>query len=172
LNPDRKSFSRGSCAWTLPLLPSTRQRQSDLHDQSTTNLCIALSSSVKAVNISSACRFVCISLIQLSLECGETFGGTGGLLRRNAGRGHKTRRRSEGFHRCGAAKTVYDPNSLAQSLWTDALLCMCVHRRWQGSRGTSREKWSGAYLRNTNSAPRRQQLANIPRHVSGFGAAS
>jgi hypothetical protein len=93
------------------------------------------------------------------------------FLRPNESRCNKTWRRSESFYRCGAAKTVYDSDPLAQSLWTNTLLRMCVHRRRQRSCGTSREKWSGAYLRNAHATSRRQGLANISRHFKELGAA-
>src|SRR5262245_15438309 len=37
----------------------------------------------------------------------------------------------EGVYRCCPAKTFYDSDPLAQSVWTDALLCVRVHRRRQ-----------------------------------------
>ena len=82
----------------------------------------------------------------------EAFGRTGGLLWLNESRRDKNRRRSEGFHRCRIAKTVYDSDSLAQSLWTNALLCCRVHRRRKRSVRTAREKWSGSYLWNADAA--------------------
>ena len=53
---------------------------------------------------------------------------------------------------CRIAKTVYDSDALAQSLWTNALLCCRVHRRRKRSVRTAREKWSGSYLWNADAA--------------------
>src|SRR4029453_4312562 len=64
----------------------------------------------------------------------------------------KARKRSEGFHRCCAAKTVYDSDPRGASFWANALFGVGVPRRRQRSGGTAGKKRSGAYLRNAHAA--------------------
>src|SRR6516165_2896411 len=85
-------------------------------------------------------------------------GRAGGLLRGEEGVRRETRKGSRGLS-AALQKAVYNSDSLASSLWTDALISVHFHRRRQRSCGTSCKKRFGTCLRNAHAASRRSRLA-------------